>query len=194
MRIYSLFLVLFTPLCSAMTYSDIPWAVDENTPNIENMPPSEKNKWIDIISAKSITKQARKEGLKLTEQQRKQVAFEMIQSPMGLVNAINYFMAGNLGDGEYMYAYPLNKGRAVMVVVNENLENKTLVEQTDIVQYVQNYKKNYAIGSCPLIKEVSYPLRIDFFMLGNFQGRDYIYGSFSVDWNYCKSIKKLWLR
>lgn len=189
MRLICLVILFFAHFSYAMTYADIPLVIDEGTPDVKSMPPTEKSKWMDIISAKSITKQSKKEGLVLNDSQKKQAAIMMAKSPQGLVNAVNYYMSAQMGPGEYMYAYPLDNGSAVMVVVNENLENKKLIEQTDIIRYVQDYKKNYAIGSCPLIKNVKYPLRIDFFMLGNHQGKDYIFGSFSVDRKYCHKIK-----
>lgn len=184
-------MLFFSSLSCAMTYADIPLVIDEKTPNVKNMPPSEKSKWMDIIWAKSITKQSKKEGLVLDSHQKKQAAIMMAKSPQGLMNAVNYYMAAQMGAGEYMYAYALDNGSAVMVVVNENLEQKQLVEQVDIARFIKNYKKSYAYGSCPLIKEVKYPLRIDFFMLGNHQGKDYIFGSFSVDRNYCQTIENL---
>lgn len=188
MHLLSLMLLLFVPFSYAMTYADIPLVIDDKTPNLETMPPSEKNKWMDIIWAKSITKQSKKEGLVLDSHQKKQATVMMAKSPQGLMNAVNYYMAAHMGAGEHMYAYALDNGSAVMVVVNENLEQKKLVEQVDITQFIENYKKNYALGSCPLIKAVKYPLRIDFFMLGNHKGKDYIFGSFSVDRKYCKTI------
>lgn len=193
MRIFSIILFLFSPFCYAsMTYTDIPLAIDEKTPNIDNLPPLEKSMWKDIILAKSVTMQSRKEGIILNNEQLRKASISMVQSPKGLVDAVNYYMAGKLGSDEYMYAYPSKKNGAIIVVVNENLEKEQLAERVEVAKFLQNLKKNYTRAICPLIRDVKFPLRVDRFVLDEYRGKNYIYGTFSVDWEYCKSTRKYW--